>query len=658
MRGMLARRVLELPRSEGGTRSLARRAKRAKDGRVRAMPSASPEITPAPAEGVDGAPPTSSAAAPAAARRVRPGARARPAPRTVARAKRAALALAPGLVVALPPLFWVWDATVRAALTTLGRDQGIFQYVAWAASRGDRLYRDVRDVNGPLVAAVHLVFLALGGRDEGTFRVLDLVVSGVVFAAFGAALPGLGAKLPRDRVVRAATRAGWAAAAWVVLSGQYLLYGYWDTAQREGFFDWFVLGANALLLVGLGAAHDGREAGARRALVAAGALSVATCFGKPTCALYVLLHLFVVAVDDAPGRRAARLRAFAFGGGLAVAATLGFLALYGDVAAYARIVLVDVPTTYRFIWPRAAVEILSMEGYAATAALALVTAALCTSLVVQRALPRRALAVALFPVAGLATMLLQAKGFPYHFHPVSAGTSAALLLGVVWLWERPPAASGDGGGRASRFVPALAASALAIKVAAPMPASPYVQALWLYAKARTPEERASRDYLVYFQTPDFYPWEMRQAAELLKARTSPTDRVQVYGMDPYVLFLAERLSATPYIYAYDLNDAAALAGGLLPAPKGLHPTPPQADAIRALRDAHEVDLLARLEAEPPAAFVFQDRAPLIVWQDAVQDFSDAVPSVAAWMGTRYHEVGGLETMHVWLRDDLLRDDER
>ena len=40
----------------------------------------------------------------------------------------------------------------RASWTPLGRDQGIFQYVAWAVAQGDVDYRDVRDVNGPLIA--------------------------------------------------------------------------------------------------------------------------------------------------------------------------------------------------------------------------------------------------------------------------------------------------------------------------------------------------------------------------------------------------------------------------------------------------------------------------------------------------------------------------
>ena len=59
------------------------------------------------------------------------------------------------LILASVPFFWVADATHRASLTTLGRDQGIFQYIAWAVRLGDVDYRDIRDVNGPLIHLIH-----------------------------------------------------------------------------------------------------------------------------------------------------------------------------------------------------------------------------------------------------------------------------------------------------------------------------------------------------------------------------------------------------------------------------------------------------------------------------------------------------------------------
>src|SRR5215471_4957422 len=119
-------------------------------------------------------------------------------------------ALAAPLLLALPPLFWVADATRRASYTTLGRDQGIFQYIAWAIGRGERDYRDIRDVNGPLTHLVHRLFLLFGGADEHRFHVLDLVVTGATFAAVGLCLPGW-----RGRArVQLPERLAWALAAW------------------------------------------------------------------------------------------------------------------------------------------------------------------------------------------------------------------------------------------------------------------------------------------------------------------------------------------------------------------------------------------------------------------------------------------------------------
>src|SRR5205823_1662866 len=100
------------------------------------------------------------------------------------------------------------------------RDQGIFQYVAWAVRNGAVDYRDVRDVNGPLTHLVHMVFLALGAADEHRFRSLDLLVTGLGFAFVGACLPGIAARAQPTWLHRGA----WAFAAWVVLSGQYLMY--------------------------------------------------------------------------------------------------------------------------------------------------------------------------------------------------------------------------------------------------------------------------------------------------------------------------------------------------------------------------------------------------------------------------------------------------
>lgn len=576
-------------------------------------------------------------------------------------ARKVLYALVPALIVGLPALFWVIDATNRASLSALGRDQGIFQYVAWALEHGAKDYRDVRDVNGPLTHLIHLVFLRLGGADEHRFRLLDLIMTGMTFALAGACLPGLGRRLRPaahmlERPERIVEHAAWAFAAWVVLSGQYLGYIFWDLAQRESFFDWFLLSSVGLQLVAQsGLRHEdalGKLRLHRCLLVLVGALSVITWFGKPSFVLFTMAQLLALVLDNElklPLK--SRLGTLAMGGAIGALTQIAFLLRYADVGAFVRSYLVDVPATYRFIWPRSAVEIFSLPGVSTTAALSFVTSAAMLGLILDGQMPRRALAIALLPLCGLGSVVIQAKGFPYHFHPVSAGLHLQWLAIVVWLWERAPRARTSRRAASLRLAPFLAASALALKVALSMPLSPHVTNLWILGKARDIEERTSHDYMVYFQTMDFFPWEMRQTAAYLKEHTGSTDRVQVYGMDPYLLFLAERMSATPYIYAYDLNADAALSGGQLPEPEGLHPNGFEQARIVALRDAHESDMLDRLKREPPAAVVFLDKSPLISWQDAWFDFREHCPTAAAWVSAHYVETAAFGGDHVWMRRD-------
>jgi hypothetical protein len=561
------------------------------------------------------------------------------------------------LVVALPPLFWVMDATRRASLTTLGRDQGIFQYVAWAIGRGAIDYRDVRDVNGPLTHLVHVALLALGGADEHRFRVLDLAMTGLTFAVAGACTPGLRPGRPPTVWERAA----WAFAGWVVLSGQYLLYDYWHTAQRESFFDWFLLPSLALELVALAPSPWSASGLPRRGQLAmmtlAGALSVVPWFGKPTYVLFTFVQLLAIAVG-APGCGASSPRtgarsstsavffaAFAAGGAVGAASQVAFVVTHGDALAYMRIQLTDVPAMYRFIWPRAMADLLSDPWRATQVVFAVVGGAVFLALMALGEMPPRTIAVALAPVCAVVHVVVQAKGFPYHFHPVTAAAHLQWLVLVGWAAERARVAQRRLA--AVRLLPIAAAAILAFRVATDMEESPYIRATWLLWGAATPAARSTRAYFDHFPEPDFFPFELRETADYLRAHTKEDDRVQTYGMDPYVLFLAERESATPYIYAYDLNVDAALAGGT-----GGHPDVAQAKTIRAMRDAHEEDMMGRLEGTPPAAFVFIDGSPLLSRTDAWDDFEEHCPRSAPWVKGRYRETAQFGHDHVWLRVDL------
>jgi hypothetical protein len=147
----------------------------------------------------------------------------------------------------------------------------------------------------------------------------------------------------------------------------------------------------------------------------------------------------------------------------------------------------------------------------------------------------------------------------------------------------------------------------------------------------------------------YFPHALARTAAYLRTTTRVGDRVQTYAMDPYVLFLARRKSATPYIYAYDLDADVALHGSF--DEDGPRPTAEEAARIQGIRDAHERDLVARLERDPPAAFVFIDRSPLMSSTDALSDFESHCPTAVTFVLEKYVEAANFEGMRVWSRAD-------
>lgn len=551
----------------------------------------------------------------------------------------------PALLVSLPAASLVVAATASASWTTLGRDQGIFQYIAWAVTQGEVLYRDVRDVNGPVVTMVHSLMLALGGADEHRFRLLDLGVNGLSFAVAGALLPSI----TEAAKVNLAERIGWALAAWVALSAQYLVYGWWDTAQRESFLDWFVLVSIALQAT-RASSGDPRSRTTKTTLLLAGLLSFVPWLGKPTFALFTVIQIGALLLERFALRdRLRRLVLFLAGGAVGVALPLAFVVLRGDLRAWLRISFVDVPAMYRFIWPLPPSAILSFPGYASTAEKAALTTVALVVLVLLRRLPLRLLPLAAMPSLGVVSVIAQAKGFPYHFHPATLGTTFAWLALLAIVWETLPFPTARRGlvyvQRVFVLVAALLLSSRSGYLAwlCPDPPAPPPE-----ARDTAALESAAR--LAAFDRIDFFPRAMRDAAEYVARVTGPDDRVQLYAMDPYLLFLARRRSATPYIYAYDLNVDAALHGSF--DPDGPVPSPDERARIAALQTEHASDLQQRVERRPPAAFVFADRSPLMTEEDAIADFTAHCPDTATWMREHYRQAAQFDGFRVWLRADL------
>lgn len=530
--------------------------------------------------------------------------------------------LAPALV-ALASVVTTFLGMRSLTYATLGRDQGIFQYVAWALRNGERAYRDFHEINGPLPHAWHMVMQLFGGSDEHVFRTIDTVLMSAVYAGCGAFLPRwVGAK---------SGKLAWAAAAFGLLGAQYLRLDWWHTTQREGFY-------SAILFASLTFQVLAHESFSRRFFAAAGFLTALTWFGKPPCAIFAAMQVAVLAFDrKVPFRRAAL--DMAAGAAVASAIMLGFLLAFADLPGLVRMALA-VPRLHHTIWNESLVHCYRMYGNGPRIDWLIVSTAAFVIVYRWLRLPRRALLALVLPIGGFLVFLGQGKAFPYHLHIAMLGGGIAQLLVLAAVTRQAS--------EKEILAPVAVVLALGLgwKSYGDATLSPYFRSNWAELGA-TAEGRASRAYFDAFPFGDFFAGDLRDAAAYLQAKTRPDERVQVYGMDPYLLFLAKRKSATPILYSFELNVDPAIAGG-----SGARPSEADKAWLRAYRDRAEQLMLDAFRASPPAAIVFIDLAPFAHPEDGEKDFADHCPDAYAFVEAEFAETVRIGKMRIRLRNDV------
>ena len=510
----------------------------------------------------------------------------------------------------------------------LGRDQGIFQYVAWAIRHGVVDYRDIRDFNGPLVHAIHLGFAAVGGLDEARFRQLDLAGTVAAFGFVGACLPGITRSVGDAGSPPLVTRATWALAAIALLGAQYYMYMFWDIAQRESFFDWFVFAGVGCQLLATGNAGARWSRGYRRGLllVAAGIAHGLCVFGKATFVVFGLCAFVVLLLSSTTAQRRRDVRAYIGGGLVAAAAMFLFVALTGDVRAFLNAYLVEGPRLYVGIWHVAPAALLARSGYPNYHLAGLILGAAITAFVVAGALPRRALLVALLPVAASAEVLLQGKGFPYHFHPLTAAIVLATMTLALAMAEGCAGTIRPG----LRFAGTFAMLAFVTVVFDRLrTASPYLRpdrAKFIGLSWSAPHPDADG----YFGSLKFAPRDLAAAAAEVRASTSKDTSLFVYGSDPYVYVLADRRSATPFFVPLQVNiDLLSMS------------EPGPSPAVRAAREAMRADnaqeMARELLANEPGACLFVDESPFLTTPDSWLDFETHAPVAADYVRSHFVE---------------------
>ncbi|MFZ5892334.1 MAG: hypothetical protein ACOY0T_14845 [Myxococcota bacterium] len=561
--------------------------------------------------------------------------------------KHRALSVPAALIVVLPLAWPVLVAAWHASHVMFGRDQGIYQFAAWAVSKGARDYLDIRDINGPMTHAVHQLLLALGGEDEQRFRALDIVITFASFGFTGACLPGFyrAGQASQSSGPSLGQRLAWSAVGCVVLGAQYLSFTYWDIGQRESFCNWMFLPSIGLMLLVQGNASVKRVLAQRALLVLAGVLSLLPWFIKPTYAFCSLLQIAALLLAPAPEGRLRGVLAFAAGLAAGLALELAWLLRFSDVGAMLRAYVWEAPRMYGPIWHIGPGALLLRTGFPNWSGYALLVAVLLAGMTQRGWLPRRALVLAALPVLAVFHVLVQGKGFGYHYHLLTASTYLALMAAVCVLAERSAT---------SRFgfrVPLASALALTGIVAWRLTSVPYLDPRYRIFEGNSfdrPRLELSRHYR-YMR---YNPWDLGRAASYVAKATLPGAKIFLYGTNPYLLFLAKRDSATRDLYVHQLNVDAAIDGRSASAvayEPGERLSPARERELRAIRDRNARVMFEDLKRAPPALAVFTDHEAFMSETDSWLDFKQRNPEAAVWLSERYREVVRFGTTRIWER---------
>ncbi len=409
----------------------------------------------------------------------------------------------------------------ESVLWPLGRDQGIYAWVADVIHDGGLPYEDAWDIKGPgtfyTVALGHLVL----GRHSWSIRVVDLALLAVTCGALA-------------RIARAW---GGGRLGAVVAPGLFALWyiggGFWDTAQPDAW-------ATTLLSVAVAVVVTGRFELSRRMAVA-GLLIGAGVTYKPLFGVFLVVLAAAWAATTGDGPRPWSALAIGFG----AAAVVPVVALVWFWANGGLGDLLDVQlefnrTSYRADAPLPD-QLSSIRAYlVAQVGVALPVAALGTVALLSR---RRGdgVVVVCWWLTGLAVVVAQGRYFTYHWAPVSAALAVAAAVGCAQLLDaRVPAT-------------VLAGALLLASAWAPVDAA---------VRRVVDAAGGELQYEDPFVKADFSAEKNQRISAWLRRRTEPGEAVLLWGYEPAIHFLSDRRSATRFGYTLPLIGEGA-AGSLV-----------------------------------------------------------------------------------------------
>lgn len=419
----------------------------------------------------------------------------------------------------------------------LGRDQGEFAVIGRGLLMGRVPYADLWNPKPPAIFYIYAGAMALFGQTVPALRAIDLLMYPLV--AVG--LYRLGLRLHSRRL------GVWAA---LLFGAFYFSETFWTLTQNDGIA---LLPMTWAMVCAVEAAHASSR---RRAIVwafAAGLLAGWVVWFKYPFALFVLalvLTLWLIrrqghSAFDLPWRE---LLALSFGG---LVTTGGGVIIMMMMGAWEELVVsaqVTASYTALGLTPQAFTEALITAlsyrwdywgGLIVLAGAALISGVLRRHTSQDGMAWRQWTTIVIWLGAGLAIMLVQAKGYDYHWLPMLSPLVLLAGRGLVYLIDRAAKQS-------ERLLWGMRAIALMAICAIP------ISNVWGRALPYLTGREDQTAYYRHFQAGEFIADESLLVSEYLRARVVPTDSLFIWGFRPEVYYMSQLLPATRYIFHFPL----------------------------------------------------------------------------------------------------------